>query len=125
MARLTLKLDIKASGAPPLLAFGSGRLTVDQAEAGVFAAVVEVGTSEEDLAIAEIATPGYAVFQNLDDTNFVQVGKNEDPGVSDTMHPFLKLLPGEVAVLPIDPDITIRAKADTAAVNLYVVVYER
>jgi hypothetical protein len=51
--------------------------------------VQEIGTTKENLALsADIGTPGYAFFRNLDPTNWVGIGLDGDT-------PFLKLKAGE------------------------------
>lgn len=95
-------------------------LKVDQAAIGAVAGVVSIGTSEEDLALTELATPGYAFFRNLDATNFVRLG----PKSGGSMVAFAKLLPGEVAMIRLAAGVTIRAIADTAAVKLQILILE-
>jgi hypothetical protein len=66
-----------------------------------------VGTSEEQFSLVDVASPRYVIIQNLDDTNFVQVG-------TATGEYAIKLLPGDIALFP--PNATaLYLKADTAA----------
>jgi hypothetical protein len=63
---------------------------------------------------------GFAVFRNLDATNFVQIGVKP----ASTFYPFIRLLAGESCLLRLDGTLTaIYAKADTAAVKLFYSVY--
>ncbi len=66
---------------------------------------------------ADIATPGYAYFRNMDATNYVVLSTNADATV-----PFCKLLAGQVALLPLGVT-AIYAKADAAAISLEYQVY--
>lgn len=73
--------------------------------------VQNIGTSEETLAVGEVSLSGYALFYNLDATNYVELGKAT--GVY-----ALKLKAGEPALLRLDSWPAIYAKANTAAVDL-------
>ena len=95
--------------------YSSGSIAVDQASAKLVRAVQAIGTSEAALGLGDLTTPGVCVFQNLDDTNFVEIG------VSGTM--FLKLKPGEQAVCRISTAAPY-AIADTASVELFYILYE-
>ena len=103
------------------LAFAKGNLsgsrsvsdTIDVAGGAMIHAVQTIGTSAETIVIqAEIATAGYAFFRNLDANNFVKLGP-DSAGLVD----FVKLMPGQCAVLPL-ATTTIKAIADTASCNL-------
>jgi hypothetical protein len=76
-------------------------------------AVQSIGTSEETLALGEVATnlAGYAWFYNTDATNYVEIGNA-------TGAYQIKLKAGEVALLRLDAWAAIYAKANTAAVLL-------
>ena len=93
----------------------SGSIAVDQASAKMLRNVQTIGTTEEALVLGDITTPGYCVFVNLDSTNFVEIG------VSGSM--FLKLKPGEQDVCRLTTTAPF-AKADTAAVELFYIMYE-
>lgn len=79
----------------------------------VLDAVQSIGTSEETLALGEVATAlvGYAWFYNSDATNFVEIGNA-------TTAYQIKLKAGEMALLRLDGWAGIYAKANTAAVLL-------
>lgn len=73
--------------------------------------VQDIGTTEEALALGDVATDGGAFFaRNLDATNFVEIGR--------TGSYVVKLLPGEFCFLSGVSDKDLYAKADTAAVKL-------
>jgi hypothetical protein len=92
----------------------SGSIAVDQATAKMVRGVQTVGTSEAALGLGEVATPGICVFVNLDDTNFVEIG------VTGSM--FVKLKPGEQFVCRLTTTAPF-AKADTAPVELFYIIY--
>jgi hypothetical protein len=93
----------------------SGSIAVDQASAKVLRNVQTIGTVQEALVLGDITTPGYCVFINLDITNFVEIG------VTGSM--FLKLKPGEQAICRLTTTAPF-AKADTASVELFYIMYE-
>ena len=92
-----------------------GSLQIDQAVArGPAPGSVNVGTSEEVISFAELATLGLIHIQNLDGTNFVDFG----PESGGAMVAAVRVLAGEVALFRLVPATTYRAKADTAACNV-------
>ena len=82
----------------------------DQTSNGMCDNIATVGTTEQTLDIGGIGTAGYALFVNLDSTNFVQIG------VATGVYT-IKLKKGQFAVLPLAAK-TLYAKADTAAVKV-------
>ena len=96
-----------------------GTFSVDRAGDAVLQFIQEVGiTNEALLTNTDIGTVGWAYFENLDSTNFVQIGP------TDSVNYVLKLLAGEKCVCPL-ATATLYAKADTAAVDLAVTIIER
>jgi hypothetical protein len=75
--------------------------------------VQSIGTSEETLALGEVATnlAGYVWLYNTDATNYVEIGKA-------TGDYTVKLKAGEPAMFRLDAWPAIYAKANTAAVLL-------
>lgn len=63
---------------------------------------------------ADLGTPGFAIFTNLDTTNYVQVGLD----VSGTFYPVLKIMPGHSAGPLQLATSTLYAQANVAAVEL-------
>ena len=63
------------------------------------------------------ANGGFFFFRNIDDTNFVEVGRTSNDLIGGTFRPFLKLLPGEYAIGRAS-EADLFAQADTATVNL-------
>lgn len=79
-----------------------------------------VGTSEEDLALREVTTPGYMWVKNLDGANFVKYG----PKSAGAMIEFGRIKAGESAIFRVGPSgVTIRAIADTGAVKLQYLLF--
>jgi len=79
--------------------------------------VQSVGTSEEELPQgADLGTPGFVVVQNLDATNYVEIGHTT--GVYG-----VKCKAGEPAVFRLD-GTTLYAKANTAACLVKYTIFE-
>jgi hypothetical protein len=74
-----------------------------------------IGTTQEAIAIgSDVATLGWAWIQNLDATNYVEIGVV----VSATFYPTNRFNPGEGYPIRLSPGVTYYAKAHTAPVNL-------
>ena len=71
------------------------------------------------MSTGDVSTLGWLVLQNLDTTNYVTYGPD-----STGMVDFGRIEAGEIAVLRLEPGITIKAQANTAAVDLLVKVFE-
>lgn len=80
--------------------------------------VQTVATSEETLAIhSDIGTVGYVFIQNMDSSNFIQLG----PATGRTD---FKLLAGEGMIFRLNSGTTIYMKADTSSVDVEYIVVE-
>lgn len=78
------------------------------------AGVATIGfAAHEAIVMQDVAAAGWARFENLDSTNFVQIGTD----AAGTFHPFVKLKAGEFCILRLGTNAPY-AKADTAAVQL-------
>lgn len=92
-----------------------GSVSIDQAVArGPAPGSVNVGTTEEVISFAELTTLGIIQIINLDTTNYVQFG----PESGGAMIPSVRLKPGEPNQFRLEPGVTYRAKANTAACNV-------
>jgi len=99
--------------------FAPGSLKFTQASVGSQWFTWNVGTSEEDLTLVDITTEGWCFMRNVDATNYVTYGPKDT-----TMKAFGRIEAGEVAAMRLEPGITIRAIADTAAVDLDILILE-
>jgi hypothetical protein len=99
--------------------YSSGNLVADQATPSLIRATKNIGTSQEAIPLGDVTTPGWAVFQNLDDTNFIEIGL--DVG---GFQPFIKLEPGYQCVVPLGTSAPY-ARADTAAADLFYIIYSQ
>jgi hypothetical protein len=91
-----------------------------QTAQGASGEVVSVGTSAQTLPTTGVATLGYALFKNIDATNYVQIGL-QSGGVD---YWFVRLKAGETAIVRLDQGLTLRAKANTAAVFVSYMVFD-
>jgi hypothetical protein len=97
--------------------YASNSQSADQASALLIRNVQNIGTAAagEALALGDVTTTGWAVFQNLDDTNFVEIGVAGFTA-------FVKLKPGEQCILRLGTNAPL-ARADTAAIDLFYIIY--
>lgn len=100
-------------------AFNSNSKASDQASAFLIRNVQTVGfAAHEALQLGDLTDLGYAAFQNLDDTNYIEVGI--DVGAS--FYPFVKLLAGELCLVKLGTNAPY-AQANVAAVDLFYIIY--
>lgn len=92
-------------------------LTFDQSSAKMIHSVQNVGTSEEAVDLGDVATPGWALFINRDDTNYVTI--RDGSGGDDVV----KLEAGEFALFRL-ATATPYAIANTAACDVEYVILE-
>lgn len=79
-----------------------------------------VGTTYEAIAVGDISSAGWARFKNLDGTNYVEIGLE----VAAAFYGFVKLLPGETSGPMRLSTLSIFGRANTAGVNLEVMLIE-
>lgn len=91
------------------------RATLSAASPNMGAGAQSIGfAAHEAVAVGDVSTLGWAFFQNLDTTNYVELGVD----VAATFYPLARLNAGESCVLRLAQGITLYAKANTAAVRL-------
>ncbi len=101
--------------------FVPGPIQVNQAAIGAHSGVVSVGTSEEDLPVGDVTTNGVLMCRNLDSTNYVQWG----PSNAGTMVAVGRMKPNDVPVMiRVEPGVTIRWKANTAACKVQMLLLQ-
>lgn len=80
--------------------------------------VVSVGTSEEAIPMGEVATPGLALFRNLDATNYIEILHGTG---GDTI---TRIGAGQASLLHMDPgDTAPYAKANTGACLMFYCIF--
>lgn len=117
---ITLNVNASLSNGYLRDAFQPGGESITQTTKGSHAGVWVVGTSEEDLSIGDVATPGRVFLKNLDTTNYVDIG----PKSAGSMVAAMRLSPGESHTFKSGPSVTWRAVANTASCRVQVKVWE-
>lgn len=95
--------------------FKPDALEVTLAAVGARKGVQTIGTSAETVTTGDVATLGWCFLQNLDATNFITYGPDSTGQVD-----FGRLKAGEWAAFRLEPGITLKATADTAACKMAV-----
>jgi len=78
-----------------------------------------VGTSEEDMAVGDVANQGYLILVNVDPANSVDWG----PKSGGSMVALGTLYSKRWAIVELKPGVVIRAVASVAPVKLYKVLF--
>ncbi len=113
---ITLRVSVSTGGLSESIVEA---IKFDVSAARVSAGTQTIGIAHEAVVLgADLGTPGYAYFENLDVTNFVQIGID----VAAAFYPLAKLLPGQLGLFPLATG-TFYAKADLAACNLLFKVF--
>ena len=108
-----LKSTLKNEFTPP-------QLSLTMTGSLVYDVTTSVGTAEETAgpSFGDIGTEGFCVIYNLDSTNYVQVG------FATTVYGMRLRGASAPAMFFLEPNATIYLKANTAACNVRVIVYE-
>ena len=87
----------------------------------VYDVTASVGTTEETAgpSFGDIGTEGLCVIYNLDSTNYVQIG------FAATVYGIRLYGGGAPAIMTLEPNVTLYLKANTAACNVRIIVYEK
>ena len=119
-----IKLRVKLSLLNGNLAelFDPGEISVTQTTARAHCPVITIGTTEEVLSLGDITSgsEGYVAFRNLDTTNYVQLGVTS----GGAMVASIRLKAGQIAVFPMEPSQTWRGKANTAACDVQMKLFQ-
>lgn len=95
-------------------------VSVDLTGTRVIRNVQAVGTAYEAIVTGDLATAGVAYFRNLDTVNYVELGVE----VSAAFYPLVRLNAGETAGPFRLSQLAFHARANTAAVNVDVMICE-
>lgn len=119
-AEITVIAGLQCRNGDFQLLINAAQLQADQAVAGGGnPGTIVVETSAAAIPFTGLTSPGWIWMRNLDDTNFVEVGPDDDG----TFVPCITLLPGEVALFRFAGG-TLKARADTAPCRLHVQALE-
>lgn len=117
---ITLTVTAQLSNSYLKDSYTPGSEQITQTTKGAAAGVWIVGTSEEDLSLGDVTTPGRVFLKNLDTTNYVKIG----PKSGGAMVEAIRLSPGESHTFKSAPGATWRAIADTASCRVLYKVWE-
>lgn len=100
--------------------FTPPQLSLTMSGSLVYDVTTSVGTSEETAgpSFGDIGTEGLCIIYNLDPTNYVQVG------FATGVYGMRLRGAGAPAIFFLEPNATLYLKANTAACNVRVIVYE-
>jgi len=95
---------------------------ITQNAQGVFAELPTVPTTAAGTAytFTGLATPGWALLQNLDSTNYVEFGVQ----VAGTFYPFVRLNAGEQCLLRLSQGLSLYGRANTSGVKALIKVWD-
>ena len=120
---INVSLNMQVKNGPYSDYVQPGQIQIDQAAIGREGVVHTVGTSVTTIYSSgggDITTEGLVYLRNLDDTNYCTFG----PWSGSSQTTIGKLKPGEYCFFRMDPAIsTLRATADTAAIELDVRIF--
>lgn len=95
-------------------------LQFNQAAKGALWTCVNAAAADEAIVTTEIGTLGWCFMRNLDSSNFVSWG----PDSGGSIVKVGRIEAGEIALFRLEPGVTLRTEADTAAVELDVMILE-
>lgn len=115
---ITLKVELQVRNGNMVDTFSIGSQSIDQAAVGgPTPGYFTLGTSEEEVAFAELSSRGVCVIQNLDATNYIEYGFST--GVYGARVPA-----GQAYVIHLNAT-SLFMRANTAACKVLVKAYER
>lgn len=95
--------------------------TVDVTRTGrkVMAVSKTVGLTPIQIAVNDLAAPGYAFVKNVGAAGIIDFGINDG-----TQRTLMSLGPGHFAIFPVKADVTLGAVGNQSGCELFVFVYE-
>lgn len=97
----------------------------DQATPLAQTEILTISTADTVLSLATVTTPAWLIIQNLDTTNYLDIG----PTSAGAIVPMIRLAPGATGIpgagvaIPLTPGVTLRTQAHTASVQVSVQVW--
>jgi len=111
-ARLTT--TVNSADLPNEPPFQPSAVIYDSGNGNLTRGIQVVGTTEEALALGDVAAAAFVELQNLDDANYVEIGRM----IAATFEPFGKISAGKIAHLEIAAGVTWYVRANTNPVRL-------
>ena len=119
-SEITLSLGLQLVNGSLRAQFPQVSSQYTQTTSGLSDQVLSIGTSEENVAFGDVATPGLTVLHNLDSTNYVDYGMSD----GGTMKAVGRLKAGDKHIIRIGASVTLRMQANTAACKVRVMCLE-
>ena len=117
---ITMQFQVQLVNGTLRDSYSGTNLGADQSSAALVRNVQTIlHTGHSALELGGVSTPGWAVFINLSDTDYVEIGID----VGATFYPFLKLDAEEEMLCHLGISAPY-AQADTASVDLYYIIYD-
>ncbi|WP_347245386.1 hypothetical protein [Thermogutta sp.] len=116
---ITFDLSVRFSDTEPFPADYVQTLDWERTGTKILAVSKTVGTTAITISLADLTQPGYAFFKNMSSQGNIDVGYNDG-----SQRSLIRLAPGQFALCPLKPGITLGAQADQAGCVLLAVVYE-
>ena len=118
---VALSLRVKNGNADESFAVSGAQF--NQTTQGSVGGIVQIGTAVETIARGDVTSAGYAAFRNLSTatsgTAYIALGAY----VGTNLHEFVSLRRGQPAVLPLNPTVTVAAKAYGQALPLRYIIF--
>lgn len=115
--RIAGELSVNNEG---LQASKSVQAQLDQTAPGSVARKQTIPTSDTVITLTGVTTPKAVCIENLDDTNYVKIG----PTSGGAIVPLARLSPGSVMVVELEPGVVLRGQANTASVDIALLIAE-
>jgi hypothetical protein len=120
---LIIRTGWNLTGGPPFFTLNPTSISLVLAGSHVYTNTLSIPTTAGGtlLPVGASLTPvGWALFQNLDPTNYLQIGVQ----VAGTFYPLLRLMPGDPPQSMRLDGLTVYALAHTAACNLQYTIFD-
>lgn len=118
---VALSLRVKNGNADE--SFSVSGAQFNQATQGSVGGIIQIGTAVETITLGDVTSAGYAAFRNLSTatsgTAYIALGAY----VGTNLHEFVSLRRGQPAVLPLNPTVTVAAKAYGQALPLRYIIF--
>lgn len=92
----------------------SKQVYADQTTVGYADHEQEIGITEEDVTLDQVTAPRFCIIQNLDATNYVDIGTNN----SGSLVNMQSIPAGKFSILWLKAGVVLRAKANAAPVKI-------
>jgi len=114
---ISMSASVKVTATNFAESFNPGAVSIDLASSAGAGGTQPIGTSVEAIVKGDTAAGGVFFFRNIDETNYVEIGRTSNGATNGIFYPFVKLLAGEFAVGRL-ASADVFARANTAGIVL-------